>query len=57
MNARISPPSDPGWYVVYAPSMDPDKPLLAIVEWNGTRWLLPDVWNDAVTHYSKFYGA
>jgi len=48
-------PSEDSKYLVYAPSADPGKPLIAISWYNPeTGWsLLPQVWLDAITHWQK----
>jgi hypothetical protein len=48
-------PAKDGLYMVYAPSADPDKPVLALA-WYHTKgyWsLLPKVWCLAITHWME----
>ncbi len=45
-------------YLVYAPSADPDKPLIITAWYNPTNptnpWsLLPEIWIDAITHWME----
>ena len=49
-------PPKTGTYLIYAPSADPNSPLIVSCWWeDGTEfpkgWGLVEVWRDAVTHW------
>lgn len=44
-------PDNEGRYLVYAPSMDTDKPFYQVGFWDGYWIGIPKVWADAITHW------
>lgn len=45
-------PTEEGWYIVFAESADPDRPLLTQVFYDQEQgWGLVDAWKNAVTHW------
>lgn len=49
-----TPPTADMLYLVYAPSADPDRPLIHVAWWDieGGHWsLLPSAWLSAITHW------
>jgi|GEM_PF-4010023 len=48
-------PPDNALYLVYAPSCDPEKPMISLAwyEPNGFGWSLTHVWCEAITHWAR----
>ena len=49
-------PPDDGFYLVFAPSADPERPLIAMAFWSSkeSRWeLVLKYWAEAITHWQE----
>ena len=55
VDAKKTPPKEDGHYIIYAPSADADKPLVAMAWYNpASGWsLLPKCWCEAITHWMQ----
>ena len=45
-------PQENGLYIIYAPSLDEDCPLIVVISWHKGEWsgLVP-MWLEAITHW------